>query len=455
MNNTILDTIIKNKKIWINKKKKDEPITVLKNLLQKADNKFYKTITNTKETIFILECKKFSPFSKNISIHFDLKKLLQEYKNYASVVSIITDEEYFKGDFNFLLIAKKKISQPILCKDFFIDKYQIYLARYYQADAILLMLSILNDEEYINLSKIAHQLKMGILTEVSNQDEVNRAMQLKAKVIGINNRDLRNFSIDFNRTYHLSANLINKNIKIISESGIAYYADIKKLNPFVHGFLIGTNIVKKKNINIGIKRIIFGENKVCGLTRIEDAKFAYQCGAIYGGLIFIKESKRKIDDITAKKIINSVPLQWVGVFSNESIKNILNKALQLKLKVIQLHGEETQDFITTLRKILPKKINIWKVLKIKNFLPERNFFHIDRYVFDNVYGGSNKSFNWSLLKNQNLENVLLAGGLNAKNCQKASYFGCSGLDFNSGVEISPGIKDHQKINSVFYILKNL
>ena len=110
----------------------------------------------------------------------------------------------------------------MLCKDFIIDAYQIYLARHYSADAILLMLSVLNDEEYKALAAVAHSLNMGILTEVSNEEELQRAVELNAKVIGINNRNLRDLTTDLNRTKELAPKLreLAPQATIISESGI-------------------------------------------------------------------------------------------------------------------------------------------------------------------------------------------------------------------------------------------
>ena len=110
------------------------------------------------------------------------------YKHYASAVSVLTDEKYFQGRFDYLPQVRDVVSQPVLCKDFMISEYQVYLARYYQADAILLMLSVVNDETYRVLADLAHSLGMGVLTETSNEEEFERALALGAKIIGVNNR---------------------------------------------------------------------------------------------------------------------------------------------------------------------------------------------------------------------------------------------------------------------------
>src|SRR5699024_2883946 len=118
----------------------------------------------------------------------------------------------------------------------------IQLARYYHADACLLMLSVLDDEQYRELAAVAKSLNMGVLTEISNEEELERAIRLNAEVVGINNRDLRTLSIDLNRTRQLAPRL-GREATIISESGIHRYADVRELSPFVHGFLIGSSLM--------------------------------------------------------------------------------------------------------------------------------------------------------------------------------------------------------------------
>lgn len=112
---------------------------------------------------------------------FDPARIAAIYKHYASAISVLTDEKYFQGSFDFLPIVSQIAPQPILCKDFIIDPYQIYLARYYRADACLLMLSVLDDEQYRQLAAVAHSLEMGVLTEVSNEEELERAIALGAR----------------------------------------------------------------------------------------------------------------------------------------------------------------------------------------------------------------------------------------------------------------------------------
>lgn len=452
MQNTILQEIVKNKFIWLNIHKKKQPLKDFKKKIKKTDRNFYQSLKDIRP-FFILECKKSSPSSGIIRKKFNLIEICHTYKKYASVVSVLTDEQYFNGKLEFISIARSMVSQPVLCKDFFIDPYQVYLARYYQADAILLMLSILDNEQYKILSKIATDMNMGIITEVNNEIELRRAILLNAKVIGINNRNLHDFSINLNRTKSI-APLVPKNIKIISESGICNYSQVRNLSKLVHGFLIGSSLMKQKNLDIAVRRIIMGDNKVCGLTREKDAEISKKHGSIYGGLIFVKSSRRYVQENVAIKIISAANLYYVGVFRNENIRYIVSIATLLNLKAVQLHGNEDQNYINKLRDQLPYQIKIWKSCSVKNVVPNYNFKNISYYIFDNLEGGSGKSFNWSILANCNLSNVILAGGLNSQNCVRASQLGCAGLDFNSGIEDNFGKKDPKKIFSIFHSLRN-
>lgn len=451
MQDTTLKKIIQDKSEWIRLRKEKQPLIDFKDKINKKTRDFYHSLKE-KKPCFILEYKKKSPSLGIIRNNFNLIEISNVYKKYASSVSVLTDEKYFHGNLNFINIVRECVSQPVLCKDFFIDPYQVYLSRYYNADAILLMLSVLNDIQYKELSIIAKKLNMGILTEVNNIEELKRALKLNANIIGINNRNLHDLSIDLNRTRTLSS-LIKKDTIIISESGIKKYREIKELSKFVNGFLIGSHLMSQTNLETAVRSIIFGDNKVCGLTRSIDIEVSEKYGAIYGGLIFVKNSPRYITKKTAKNISINRKLKLIGIFQNENINIIVDIAEELSLYGVQLHGQENKQYINKLRNILPKKINIWKAFSIQSELPDRNWDNVNMYIFDSDSGGSNTSFNWSILNHHILDNVILAGGINLKNCITASKLKCSGLDLNSGVEISPGIKDCKKIKSIFQKLR--
>ena len=444
---TVLKKIIEDKQTWLTEQLAVKPINTFKSAIFPSDRNFYQAL-NQPKTVFILECKKASPSKGLIRDDFDPAAIAKVYKDYASVISVLTDEKYFQGSFEFLPIVRNEITQPVLCKDFIIDEYQIYLARYYQADAVLLMLSVLTDDEYRHLSNIAHKLNMGILTEASTENEVERAIQMGAKVIGINNRNLRDLTVDLNRVKALSKSIPNDRI-IISESGIYTHNQVKELSRFADGFLIGSALMSEPNLTLAIRKVMLGENKVCGLTRPEDAVSAYQAGAVYGGLIFVTNSARYIQPIKARTVIAAAPLNWVGVFRNEDIETVCQIAKQLSLYAVQLHGDEDANYIKTLRQELPKTCQIWQALSIDGAVPEHANPLVSRYIFDHGAGGTGKSFDWSLLDNQDLNNVILAGGINPENIKSALATNVIGVDLNSGVEVSPGVKDKQKIQAVF------
>ena len=302
------------------------------------------------------------------------------------------------------------------------------------------MLSVLDDEQYRQLAAVAHSLEMGVLTEVSNEEELERAIALGAKVVGINNRDLRDLSIDLNRTRELAPKL-GHNVTVISESGINTYAQVRELSHFANGFLIGSALMAHDDLHAAVRRVLLGENKVCGLTRGQDAKAAYDAGAIYGGLIFVATSPRCVNVEQAQEVMAAAPLQYVGVFRNHDIADVVDKAKVLSLAAVQLHGNEEQLYIDTLREALPAHVAIWKALSVGETLPAREFQHVDKYVLDNGQGGSGQRFDWSLLKWSIAWQRSAGGGLGAITAWKQAQTGCAGLDFNSAVESQPGIKD--------------
>ncbi|NUW58255.1 bifunctional indole-3-glycerol-phosphate synthase TrpC/phosphoribosylanthranilate isomerase TrpF [Cronobacter muytjensii] len=448
---TVLAKIVADKALWVEARKAQQPLASFQNDVVPSTRRFYDALQGAR-TAFILECKKASPSKGVIRADFDPARIAAVYKHHASAISVLTDEKYFQGSFDFLPLVSAIAPQPVLCKDFIIDPYQIYLARFYQADACLLMLSVLDDDQYRQLAAVAHSLSMGVLTEVSNEEELERAIRLEAKVVGINNRDLRDLSIDLNRTRELAPRL-GHGVTVISESGIHTYGQVRELSRFANGFLIGSALMEHDDLETAVRQVLLGENKVCGLTRAQDAQSAWEAGAVFGGLIFVASSPRAITDDQARAVIDAAPLRYVGVFRDAPLDDVVTKARQLALSAVQLHGDEDQTYISALRASLPETTTIWKAQSVSHALPARNLQYVDRYVLDNGQGGSGARFDWSLLEGQPLDNVMLAGGLGADNCVQAAQLGCAGLDFNSGVESAPGIKDSDKLAAVFRTLR--
>lgn len=445
----VLAKIVNDKYEWVEQRKTQQPLGCFEHLLTASDRSFYDAL-NTGKTAFILECKKASPSKGLIRQDFDLDYIASVYHQYADAISVLTDEKYFQGNLEFLPRVRAQVSQPVICKDFMVDVYQVYLARHYSADAILLMLSVLDDQHYQTLANVAHQLGMGILTEVSNEEELHRAVALQAKVIGINNRNLRDLSTDLNRTKQL-APLLPEGTMIISESGIYTHQQVRELSQYANGFLIGSSLMAEENLELAVRKVTLGENKVCGLTHADDAAKAYQAGAVFGGLIFVPQSKRYVDLDNARLTMIGAPLRYVGVFQNHTIEAITQIATTLKLFAVQLHGEEDQAYVDQLRAHLPSQIEIWKAYGVSDCLPTKLERHIDRHLFDakvgTQSGGTGQRFDWQLLTEVN--DVMLAGGLSPENAQQAANIGCLGLDLNSGVESEPGKKDLHKLTLAF------
>ena len=459
---TVLQKIVLDKAQWVKTKETEFPLSQFKQNIQKSDRSFYDALAKGthQKPAYILECKKASPSKGLIRAKFNLEEIANVYKHYASAVSVLTDEKYFQGNFEFLPLVRDIVSQPVLCKDFMISEYQVYLARYYQADAILLMLSVVNDETYRVLADLAHSLGMGVLTETSNEKEFERALALGAKIIGVNNRNLHDLTVDLNRVVELTekyADRIPTDVRIISESGIYNHNQILQLQKVAHGFLIGSSLMGNQDLNNAVRSVIFGENKVCGLTRAQDVKIVYENGALYGGLIFVEHSKRCVSLRQAQELVTVAPLRFVGVFQNQEIDFIVKIANQLQLYAVQLHGAENEGFITALRQQLPENTQIWKAISVNTEAQSAVDFtddlNVDRYIFDsktaNQQGGTGKTFDWSLIPENLKHKIILAGGISPNNVEQAIQQNCLGLDLNSGVESSAGVKDQEKVRLVF------
>ncbi|WP_232361472.1 bifunctional indole-3-glycerol-phosphate synthase TrpC/phosphoribosylanthranilate isomerase TrpF [Paraneptunicella aestuarii] len=410
---------------------------------------------------FILECKKASPSKGLIRENFDLDEILAAYTPHASAISVLTDEKYFQGSFDYLKYVTDRVEQPVLNKDIFIDPYQVYLARYYNADAILLMLSVLTDEEFVEMAEIAKELNLDVLTEVSNVAEAQRALKLGANMIGINNRNLRDLSTDLATTEQLAPLLStpdHADCLLISESGIYTNQDVRRLSPLVDGFLVGSSLMAQKDLPQAVTELVHGKVKVCGITREQDALVAKAKGATYLGLIFADVSKRKIDLATAQAITQACPHRYVGVFVDEDISLVVDHAKALNLVAVQLHGNEDQEYIIRLRGALPMNCEIWKAKGVTNKLPAMDETDVDYFLLDcqtdDQSGGTGKSFDWRLLDTlADKSHLILAGGLRPSNIATAAASGVACIDINSGVESAPGIKDEELLSSAFAALR--
>ncbi len=244
---SILKEIVEKTIITINKRKKLTSLTDLKSQIENltlADPNFKKSLLKKDEAI-IAEIKKASPSAGVISHNFDPVSKAKEYESIgASALSILTEESYFKGSSKYLEEVKRHTKLPILRKDFMIDEYQLYEAKLMGADCILLIASILNDEQIKSFVMLAESLKLDYLIEVHDIDELRRVECFKNAIIGVNNRNLKTFDVDINNSINLKKQFKGKNI-FVSESGIKKKSDIKLLKESgIHVFLIGESLMK-------------------------------------------------------------------------------------------------------------------------------------------------------------------------------------------------------------------
>ena len=205
---------------------------------------FKKSLQNKTEAI-IAEIKKASPSAGIISDNFDPVLKSKEYESFgASALSILTEEDYFLGNIQYLKDVKATTSLPILRKDFIVDEYQIYESKLIGADCILLIASILNDEELKNFSETAERLKLDYIIEVHDVEELQRVKHFSNAIIGVNNRNLKTFDVDINNSVELKNFFEGENI-FIAESGIKSKKDIEYLQQHnINVFLIGESLMK-------------------------------------------------------------------------------------------------------------------------------------------------------------------------------------------------------------------
>lgn len=197
----------------------------------------------------IAEVKKASPSKGVFVAQFDPVELASVYdRNGASAISVLTDERFFQGRLDYLTMVREAVEVPVLCKDFIIDPYQIYEARAAGADAILLIVMALHDDQLKDLHQLAQSLDMAALVEVHDEAELERAMKINAPLIGVNNRDLRTFEEDLRTTGRLAKRLPVDEVVLVAESGIRTAAEVRKLGSFgARAVLVGEALMKAEN----------------------------------------------------------------------------------------------------------------------------------------------------------------------------------------------------------------
>jgi indole-3-glycerol phosphate synthase len=257
MSKNILEKIIKKKIEKIDHLKKSINLKQLNDLINVNNSfvnfkeKIQKNISNNKTSI-IAEIKKASPSAGIIIDDYNPVEIANIYKNNkATCLSVLTEEDFFLGNIIHISKIKEKINLPILCKDFFIDTFQIPLAKSYGADAILIILAGVSENLANKLYEEALKLNMSVIVEVHTVDEAKKALNFKEALIGINNRNLKTLKTDINTTYDIYNVLINHEGPLISESGIKTKEELLNLKnkTSINTFLIGESLLKNLDKN--------------------------------------------------------------------------------------------------------------------------------------------------------------------------------------------------------------
>jgi indole-3-glycerol phosphate synthase/phosphoribosylanthranilate isomerase len=396
---------------------------------------------------FIMEVKRASPSGHRSAV--SVEQAVAAYAPVADAISVLTDGADFGGSLDDLAMVRERFDGPILAKDFIVDMAQVSEARAHGADAVLVMMSVLDDTVAATVLTEAQRLGMDAIVEVHDETELERALGLGAAIIGVNNRDLKSLSTDLAVTERL-APLVPPDVLLISESGIATHADVERLSPIADAFLVGSALMAASDVVDAARALIFGRVKLCGLTRVEDVDLAARSGATHAGMILVPGTPRAVTVGQAQPLAQAARahgLKTVGVFRDSPPQQIASAVRALGLDVVQLHGSEP---VANVREQVGAAVELWAVCS--NGAPRRD--GADLTLFDTGHGGTGEPFDWSLIEGRDdLASAFLAGGIGPANVRAASRVGTYGLDVGSSVEAAPGKKDPDKVKALFAALR--
>jgi indole-3-glycerol phosphate synthase len=255
----ILDRILANKYLEVARRRSDTPIEQLREraLAQTPPRDFLGALKQSGRPALIAECKKASPSKGLLRPEYDPAELARTYaENGAAALSVLTDETFFQGSLNDLSTAREAAGLPALRKDFIVDDYQVYEARAAGADAVLLIVAALRLEQLQELHVQINELGMTALIEVHDEAEVDIALQIMPKLIGVNNRNLHDFTVDLETTARLRK-CVPANVALVTESGIHTAEDVSRVRDMgVNAILVGEALVTASDAGVKVRELV-------------------------------------------------------------------------------------------------------------------------------------------------------------------------------------------------------
>ena len=480
----ILDKIVEATKIRVAQEKEVESPEAVKvaALALPADTGFpFEAALRQQDFNFICEVKKASPSKGIIAEHFPYLDIAKEYEVAgAAAISVLTEPDFFKGDKKYLQEIASTVKIPVLRKDFIIDEYQIYQAKVWGASAILLICACLDVPTLTKFRELADSLGLSSLVEAHDEHEVQMAIDCGARIIGVNNRNLKDFTVDVQNSVRLR-NLVQDDVIFVSESGLETPEDIQVLRDNNIGVaLMGETFMRSPN-KVEKLAYLYGPTyytpkvKMCGISKVETIPAVVEAKPDYMGLVFAP-SKRQVTVDQAKTLVEELHKQYtkrynngaeqsnndeiktVGVFVNETLDNLVSIATEANLDVVQLHGDEDEAFIQSLKE--RTNVEVWKAVQIRSAVDAETWIDssADMLLFDAYHkderGGTGEVFDWSCL-DEFERPFMLAGGIDSTNVARAiRTVRPYGIDISSGIE-TDGVKDDEKIKAFTNIVRTI
>jgi indole-3-glycerol phosphate synthase/phosphoribosylanthranilate isomerase len=443
---TILQEIARHKQQEITAYYQQHSLESLRQQVVPGTRKFHNLTTRNRQLgrkFFIAECKRRSPSNPGIAPTADPLIQVASYLDQgADAISVLTDNRYFGGQFEDMLQVQQLVGAgpvAILNKDFILDPIQIYLARKYGADLILLIAALLSDEELLSYHTLATSLGMDTITEVHTREERDRAVRLGLPVIGVNNRDLHSFKISLNTTNFLAYDLPKDRI-VIAESGMDQPIDFRICGPYADGFLVGTSLMQgsqkiEKLQDLLQQRYFF---KACGLRTAEQLDYP---GPDLQGINFSPKSRRTMPASELKKA--KLSAKSVALFFQNSPEEMRNLLSQSAFRWVQTYGDMPVDLVQASKK---KWIYAFRQPDT-HYADYLHKYPADLFILDGAVPGSGQSRGYSIPDDFPFP-FLLAGGITQDTLQQVQEHPlCIGVDMASGIE-KEGSPDKELIRNI-------